>query len=251
MIKFFRHIRQNLIMENKTSKYFKYAIGEIVLVVIGILIALQINNWNENRKELKEEQKIIFSLNEEFKKNLTQLDSSIISIGKSLKGIDSILKVMNKTITIDSNPEKLDKLLSKVINTPKFFPSSMVLKELESSGRLTKLKNPTLKSLLYLWNSKMDQMTITLTISNNSFDDALDYIKKNASLRRIDFASSASLQLSQSIISQSNEHLLTDLQFENVVDDQYVLLDNRRTIYLDVKKIIKDIIKQTEPNSYD
>ena len=51
MIKFFRHIRQRLLMENKTSKYFKYAIGEIVLVVIGILIALQINNWNENRKE--------------------------------------------------------------------------------------------------------------------------------------------------------------------------------------------------------
>jgi hypothetical protein len=51
MIKFFRKIRQNLLMENKTGKYFKYAIGEIVLVVIGILIALQINNWNENRKE--------------------------------------------------------------------------------------------------------------------------------------------------------------------------------------------------------
>ena len=50
MIKFFRKIRQNLLMENKTGKYLKYAIGEIVLVVIGILIALSINNWNENRK---------------------------------------------------------------------------------------------------------------------------------------------------------------------------------------------------------
>ena len=50
MIKFFRRIRQNLLMENKTGKYLKYAIGEIVLVVIGILIALSINNWNEDRK---------------------------------------------------------------------------------------------------------------------------------------------------------------------------------------------------------
>jgi hypothetical protein len=52
MIKFFRQIRQNLIMKNNTGKYFKYAIGEIILVVIGILIALQINNWNTTR-ELK------------------------------------------------------------------------------------------------------------------------------------------------------------------------------------------------------
>jgi hypothetical protein len=51
MIKLFRKIRQNLLMENKTGKYFKYAIGEIILVVIGILIALSINTWNEERKE--------------------------------------------------------------------------------------------------------------------------------------------------------------------------------------------------------
>nr|WP_179318587.1 DUF6090 family protein [Winogradskyella helgolandensis] len=51
MIKFFRYIRKDLMEQNKTSKYFKYAIGEIVLVVIGILIALSINNWNQSRKE--------------------------------------------------------------------------------------------------------------------------------------------------------------------------------------------------------
>ena len=59
MIKFFRKIRQNLLVENKTGKYLKYAIGEIVLVVIGILIALQINNWNENRKT-EEKRKIYY-----------------------------------------------------------------------------------------------------------------------------------------------------------------------------------------------
>ena len=53
MIKFVGQIRQNLIKENKTTNYIKYAIGEIVIVVIGILIALQINNWNENKKVVR------------------------------------------------------------------------------------------------------------------------------------------------------------------------------------------------------
>ena len=59
MIKFFRHIRQKLLTENKVSKYLLYAIGEIILVVIGILIALQINNWNEYQKQLKTEKEIL------------------------------------------------------------------------------------------------------------------------------------------------------------------------------------------------
>ncbi len=59
MIKFFRKIRQRLLTENKFSKYLLYAIGEIILVVIGILIALQINNWNENQKLVKLEKELL------------------------------------------------------------------------------------------------------------------------------------------------------------------------------------------------
>ena len=62
MIKFFRHIRKDLMEKNKTGKYLKYAIGEIILVVIGILIALQINNWNEDKKEQVVEKKILREL---------------------------------------------------------------------------------------------------------------------------------------------------------------------------------------------
>lgn len=254
MIKFFKHFRQRYISEGKTKKYVLYAMGEIVLVVIGILIALSINNWNENRKDLNEEQKIIFSLNEEFKKNLIELDSSIVGINRSLAGIDSILKLMNKTIIIDNKSHSLDKLLSSVINIPRFFPSSFVLKELESSGRLTRLKNTKIKSLLYSWNSKIDKISVAVTVSNKSFDDALVYIKKKGSLRRIDFAeqqSNLAMPLSQSILSESNEHLITDLQFENVVDDQFLLLTYRKKTYLEAKKVIEDIINQTEANSHD
>ena len=75
MVKFFRNIRQNLLNEVKTSKYFKDAIGEIVHVVIGILIALQINNWNEEKKNSIKEKTILTSTNKEFNgnKGLVQL----------------------------------------------------------------------------------------------------------------------------------------------------------------------------------
>ena len=67
MIKFFRRIRQNLLSEGKTSKYLKYAIGEIVLVMIGILLALQVNNWNENRKSLHTSKVLLKEIVEDLK----------------------------------------------------------------------------------------------------------------------------------------------------------------------------------------
>mgnify|MGYP000754820746 CR=1 FL=1 len=68
MIKFFRKIRLNLINEGKTTQYLKYAIGEIVLVVVGILLALQINNWNELKKDKQLEKRYLKNLTEELKK---------------------------------------------------------------------------------------------------------------------------------------------------------------------------------------
>lgn len=96
MIKFFRRIRYDLMKKNKTGKYFKYTIGEIVLVVIGILIALSINNWNENRK-LNDTIKGVYSIIQ------SDLLSDIKMIDKILLSTqfrDSIFKrVINREIT--------------------------------------------------------------------------------------------------------------------------------------------------------
>jgi hypothetical protein len=94
MIKLFRNIRKKLLSEGKTANYFKYAIGEIVLVVIGILIALQINNWNETRKDIAFEVKML----KEIKK---ALENDIISFERSvgrLKKLDSATNFMAKHI---------------------------------------------------------------------------------------------------------------------------------------------------------
>ena len=77
MIQFFRKIRQRLLNENKLTKYLLYAIGEIFLVVIGILLALQINNWNDLRKQKQKEKFILRDLHQEFVFNRKLLDSII------------------------------------------------------------------------------------------------------------------------------------------------------------------------------
>tara|TARA_R110002073_G_scaffold319700_1_gene494494 strand:- start:24256 stop:24981 length:726 start_codon:yes stop_codon:yes gene_type:complete len=102
MIKFFRKIRQKMLTENKFSKYMLYAIGEIILVVIGILIALQINNWNSNRIEKESDSQLIGALIIDLKLKNEELISDL-EYGKSLiKNTDNIIEFWAKTKRIDT-----------------------------------------------------------------------------------------------------------------------------------------------------
>lgn len=92
MIKFFRSIRKNLLNEGKTTKYFKYAIGEIILVVIGILIALQINNWNEDRKYEHQKLKLMHALKQEFLINKNALNNQLIGLHNNNAKLNEIKK---------------------------------------------------------------------------------------------------------------------------------------------------------------
>ena len=95
MINFLRKTRQQLLTQNKVSKYILYAIGEIVLVVIGILIALQINNWNEWRKDRMIEKSILLEFEDNLERNIALIDiatAEIIEINKSTKTMIEIIE---------------------------------------------------------------------------------------------------------------------------------------------------------------
>lgn len=89
-MKFFRKIRQSLLSENKFGKYLIYATGEILIVLIGILIAIQINNWNERQKNEKK----IVSFLQEIKKNLTEEIDESKSVIEFYNGRDSLLRLV-------------------------------------------------------------------------------------------------------------------------------------------------------------
>ena len=91
MFKFFRKIRQNLLKEGKMGRYLKYAVGEIILVVIGILIALQINNWNEQRKLKTVEIKILKDLKSDIQENVDNLSEGIVLMEVAKHDMSAVL----------------------------------------------------------------------------------------------------------------------------------------------------------------
>ena len=103
MIKFFRKIRQKTLTENKFGKYLTYAIGEIVLVVIGILIALAINNNNEENKNIEQEQVILKQLKADYKSNLLQLENKIEMRRKLISESLNILDITSKDLSISQD----------------------------------------------------------------------------------------------------------------------------------------------------
>ena len=96
MIKFFRKIRQRLVNENNLSKYLLYAIGEIVLVVMGILIALQINNWNENKKDIAKSRDILLEIKENIQFNNLRFEADIKEERSVINSIDIVFENINE-----------------------------------------------------------------------------------------------------------------------------------------------------------
>ena len=91
MFKFFRNIRQSLLMKDKITKYYKYAFGEIILVVIGILIALSINNWNEARKNRIEQLILINNIIEDLRLDSIHINKSLSEVGNQKRLVDDLI----------------------------------------------------------------------------------------------------------------------------------------------------------------
>jgi hypothetical protein len=146
MIKFFRKIRQSLIKENKVSKYLLYAIGEIVLVVVGILIALSINNNNEDKKARIQEIKYLKNLQIDIQTELKNNDTIIAFRDKKAKAGVRMLN-FKKLKTVQDIFE-LEGTIQTVFWWTTFIPTNNTYKELISSGNLNYIKSDSIKNYL-------------------------------------------------------------------------------------------------------
>tara|TARA_R110002033_G_scaffold162440_2_gene199124 strand:+ start:3274 stop:3999 length:726 start_codon:yes stop_codon:yes gene_type:complete len=133
--------------ENKTSRYLKYAIGEIILVVIGILIALQINNWNEDRKTRQSEIKYLTNIKLDIERDLVALDTQIKLRKNKFATTESLILHIDGVKPI-SDLDVLSKNVFSTINEERFTPNNSTYTELTSSGNLSLIENDSIKRLL-------------------------------------------------------------------------------------------------------
>ena len=131
MINFFRNIRKKLAEENKPAKYLRYAIGEIFLVVVGILIALQINNWNQNRIEKKVEKRLLQELFVNLEYNEQSLKSDIAEEYKAARSVNQVLIILENRLPYH---DSMDYHFGRAQYSPDIVLSTTAFSSIESRG---------------------------------------------------------------------------------------------------------------------
>ena len=140
MIRIFRNIRQQLVAENKVMAYLRYAIGEIILVVIGILIALQVNNWNEKRKDANFENEILSLIDQNLKQDSVSLSFELSNTKLAINLTDRLLK----QVALNHFNDSLNYWMGKIICFERFRSQSSAYEMLKAKG-LENISDKTLQ----------------------------------------------------------------------------------------------------------
>lgn len=219
MIKLFRKIRQRLLAENKLTRYLFYAAGEIILVVIGILIALQINNWNDDRKNGHEERELLENLLKEFQLN----KNTLLEIKKQHQGIASVypkLLTYTKPKPNNFNPNTIDSLLFTTIISPTFNYKDGALKSIISSGKLSLITNKEINNKIAQFPGIiLDGTKTEEALRNILVNKYLPHIEKNVSMKKLfqKMSTVQQLSLTKTEFTSDYKSLLKSKEFENAL----------------------------------
>ena len=192
MIKFFRKIRQKLLSENNFSKYLIYAIGEIVLVVIGILIALSLNNWNDSKKKKIEERVLLTELMKNLEINITQIKEDIEWDSVAISSGTIIMNVLNNKI---SYSDTLDNHFQNSRLVPNSFLTTSSYKAIENRGfrivssiflrkKIMKLFDDTYPSMILEINN-IDENTLKTNMQNYMINHFKKFANSVSSLQNL------------------------------------------------------------------
>ncbi|MDH3322747.1 MAG: DUF6090 family protein [Flavobacteriaceae bacterium] len=251
-MKIFRKVRRKLAEDNKPIKYLRYAFGEIILVVLGILIALQINSWNEQRKLHSEEQYLLKELLAEFNMNLKKVQRDVFLNTKNQNAAIEILKMIQDQ-SLTNNEKKLDSLFVSVFSYGSFNAATGTLDEIISTGKLKVIRDNYLRNLLTQWPGWIENQQEDIDIRRNQVNDHVEpYFVKYAPFKNgdtyFDF-SHWSTRYHRKVLEGSKFNYdykaLSSREFEGilykyVLDQDFVLLNDVETEVF-INKVIQQI----------
>ena len=245
MINYYRKARKKMADDNKPVKYMRYAIGEIVLVVIGILIALQINTWNQERISKIEEKGILKNIHSEFLQNKEALESAS-RFNKDCYGTTkSVLELIGQSIDEIKN-HNIDSLLFITLETNSFRPSENTISDLIQSGRLQILHNEDLKILLYQWSRAMKSYTNSSKRRENKIDvELVPYLSKKYALKDIDMYGHLAWK-KKTTLKIDKLQIFEDIEFENIMDDYLYRTMEEKNELKRLETILIAILKETK-----
>lgn len=249
MIKFFKKTRLQLMTKNKLSKYLLYALGEIILVVIGILIALQINNSNNYNNNRKLEQEYLVSLKSEFETNLTKIENCISETEQQVKAVEGIFSLFDNSILDSTNQNTLaNKIFPVFSGETNYIPTKGVLTDLISSGNLNLIQNKTLRQKLSSFESHLILVKAQENGSYSIKSDLKNIHHINGSVRTLMVKKGFKFE-NNSISDKTNiKQLFKSIEFENRLLDYYMTAKstNGQKFYLGLKQEIEFILLEIE-----
>ena len=238
MIKFFRHIRKDLMEKNKTGKYLKYAIGEIVLVVIGILIALQINNWNENKKLFNKTQTYLNALNTEIETNISNLNIYIETTHSDIVESATTLANLHSEEAVRFN----DSLLRLTLETRPIYKSLMVnstFDDLINSGVLENLNNTDLKNKILTINPLIESINENYTNAKNVWNEfQVPYLMKYSNASG-NWDSIRSVPIMKLPYKRTKEAFVNNHDYANILVLRMRMMGNYESTLVNVKEQLK------------
>ena len=226
MIKFFRKIRYDLMGENKTGKYLKYAIGEIVLVMIGILLALQVNEWNQERLRKKAEQTAIEQLITDLSKSQYELESVTNRNLREARECAQVLRAFWKS----ELPDNIEDYVESGFGSSVYSPVLGTAQSLINSGRLDILSSKELKSHIVEY---VEAVNYTLK-DINRYEES--YFRKGVDL--IYETMPAGIQTKQAI-NERSETIGKDWQYKYNLNSRPLLVD-KVPFEIDVLQLFED-----------
>ncbi len=176
MISFFRKLRQKLFTENRFSKYLLYAVGEILLVVIGILIALQVNNWNEERKQRQVERKYFYNLKNDLYTDIERLEYMMDISQTKVEAAKRVKR--NADLDSVGSLFEFSKDMMDLIFVDEFRPNQNTYEEMKSSGNFSSMRNDSLKLRLINLKKAYTEIGQAQEHMRNDFDIFLEDMER-------------------------------------------------------------------------